>query len=76
MSESSQRPNVYSFKKEEAAVAEGLSGAVRAILKRPALPARDVHLCAILLKCLDRDMSDRYPYMSVVVRDLQAALYV
>jgi serine/threonine protein kinase len=30
----------------------------------------------ILLKCLERDMSERYPYMSVVVRDLQAALYV
>lgn len=30
----------------------------------------------ILLKCLERDMSARYPYMSVVVRDLEAALYV
>lgn len=30
----------------------------------------------IILKCLQRDMDDRYPYMSVVVRDLQAALYV
>ncbi|HEX3716542.1 MAG TPA: serine/threonine-protein kinase [Verrucomicrobiae bacterium] len=30
----------------------------------------------ILLKCLERDMGERYPYMSVVVRDLQAALYV
>jgi serine/threonine-protein kinase len=30
----------------------------------------------IILKCLERDMSERYPYMSVVVRDLQAALYV
>jgi len=30
----------------------------------------------IILKCLKRDMDDRYPIMSVVVRDLQAALYV
>ena len=30
----------------------------------------------ILLKCLEREMSERYPYMSVVVRDLEAALYV
>jgi len=30
----------------------------------------------IILKCLERDMAERYPYMSVVVRDLQTALYV
>ena len=30
----------------------------------------------IILKCLQSDMAQRYPYMSVVVRDLQAALYV
>lgn len=30
----------------------------------------------VILKCLDRDMDKRYPYMSVLVRDLQAALYV
>jgi serine/threonine protein kinase len=30
----------------------------------------------IILKCLQRDMAARYPYMSVVVRDLEAALYV
>jgi len=30
----------------------------------------------IILKCLERDLKERYPYMSVVVRDLQAALYV
>jgi serine/threonine-protein kinase len=30
----------------------------------------------IILKCLEFDMSERYPYMSVVVRDLQSALYV
>lgn len=29
-----------------------------------------------LLKCLERDPERRYPFMSVVVRDLQAALYV
>jgi serine/threonine protein kinase len=30
----------------------------------------------LILKCLDRDMAQRYPYISVVVRDLQSALYV
>src|SRR5665213_296335 len=30
----------------------------------------------LIIKCLERDMAQRYPYMSVVVRDLQAALYV
>ena len=30
----------------------------------------------IILKCLKFEMDERYPYMSVVVRDLQAALYV
>jgi serine/threonine-protein kinase len=30
----------------------------------------------IVLKCLQTDMGQRYPYMSVVVRDLQAALYI
>jgi eukaryotic-like serine/threonine-protein kinase len=30
----------------------------------------------IILKCLECDLEERYPYMSVVVRDLQAALYV
>jgi eukaryotic-like serine/threonine-protein kinase len=30
----------------------------------------------VILKCLEPEMSGRYPYMSVVVRDLQAALYV
>lgn len=29
-----------------------------------------------VLKCLDRDMDKRYPFASVLVRDLQAALYV
>jgi serine/threonine-protein kinase len=30
----------------------------------------------IILKCLERDPDKRYPYMSVLNRDLQAALYV
>lgn len=30
----------------------------------------------IILKCLERDPDKRYPFMSVVVRDLQSALYV
>ena len=30
----------------------------------------------IVLKCLEREPDKRYPFMSVVVRDLQAALYV
>ncbi|MDB6057417.1 MAG: Serine/threonine protein kinase [Verrucomicrobiales bacterium] len=30
----------------------------------------------VLLKCLKREPAQRYPYMSVVVRDLQGALYV
>ena len=30
----------------------------------------------VILKCLERNPEKRYPYMSVLVRDLQAALYV
>ncbi len=30
----------------------------------------------IVLKCLKREPAQRYPYMSVVVRDLQTALYI
>jgi serine/threonine-protein kinase len=30
----------------------------------------------VILKCLECDLDERYPFMSVVVRDLQAALYV
>ena len=30
----------------------------------------------IILKCLERDMAERYPYMSVVVRHLEQALYL
>jgi serine/threonine-protein kinase len=30
----------------------------------------------IILQCLETDLQERYPYMSVVVRDLQSALYV
>jgi eukaryotic-like serine/threonine-protein kinase len=29
-----------------------------------------------ILKCIERDPESRYPYMSILVRDLQAALYV
>jgi serine/threonine protein kinase len=39
-------------------------------------PDIPVALETIILKCLERDLEERYPYMSVVVRDLQAALYV
>ena len=39
----------------------------------PGIPAA---MEKIILKCLKYDMEDRYPYMSVLVRDLQAALYV
>ncbi len=30
----------------------------------------------IILKCIEREPDSRYPYMSVLVRDLQSALYV
>jgi serine/threonine-protein kinase len=30
----------------------------------------------IIMKCLERDVNKRYPFMSVVVRDLQTALYL
>jgi serine/threonine-protein kinase len=30
----------------------------------------------IILKCLRRDLTERYPFMSMVVRDLEQALYV
>lgn len=46
------------------------------------LPPRSVNeavplaLERIILKCLDRDPNRRYPFMSVLVRDLQLALYV
>ena len=39
----------------------------------PDIPA---DLETIILKCLERDMDKRYPYTSVLVRDLQQALYV
>jgi serine/threonine-protein kinase len=39
----------------------------------PDIPAA---LEKIILKCLKRDMDGRYPFMSVVVRDLLAALTV
>jgi serine/threonine-protein kinase len=46
------------------------------IAPRELNPDIPVPLEKIILKCLERDMSERYPYMSVVVRDLQGALYV
>jgi serine/threonine-protein kinase len=46
------------------------------IAPRELNPDIPVALEKIILKCLERDMSERYPYMSIVVRDLQAALYV
>jgi serine/threonine-protein kinase len=39
----------------------------------PDIPAA---LEKLILKCLEREMEKRYPFMSVLVRDLQAALYV
>jgi serine/threonine-protein kinase len=39
----------------------------------PDLPAA---LEKVILKCLARDPEKRYPFMSVLVRDLQSALYV
>ena len=30
----------------------------------------------IILKCIEREPDKRYPYMSVLVRDLQGALYL
>jgi eukaryotic-like serine/threonine-protein kinase len=46
------------------------------IVPRELNPDIPVALEKILLKCLERDTGVRYPYMSVVVRDLEAALYV
>ena len=39
----------------------------------PELPAT---LEKVILKCLARDSDRRYPFMSVLVRDLQNALYL
>jgi serine/threonine protein kinase len=39
----------------------------------PDLPA---NLEKIVLRCLEHEPSQRYPFMSVLVRDLKAALYV
>ncbi|HVY71218.1 MAG TPA: serine/threonine-protein kinase, partial [Verrucomicrobiae bacterium] len=41
--------------------------------RNPEIPFK---LEQIIIKCLERDPDKRYPYMSVLVRDLQAALYV
>ena len=39
-------------------------------------PEIPLALDKIVLQCLERDPDKRYPYMSVLVRDLKAALYV
>ena len=46
------------------------------IAPRDLNPEIPVALENIILKCLKREMAERYPFMSVVVRDLEAALYV
>jgi len=46
------------------------------IAPRELNPDIPVAMEKIILKCLERDIQARYPYMSVVVRDLQGALYV
>ena len=39
-------------------------------------PAIPFALEKVILKCLECDPEKRYPYMSVLVRDLQSTLYV
>jgi len=51
-----------------------LNGALTA--PREFNPDIPVALEKIILKCLQQNVDERYPYMSVVVRDLQSALYV
>ena len=46
------------------------------ILPRELNPDIPAALEKAILKCLERDPDKRYPYMSVLVRDLQATLYV
>ena len=46
------------------------------ILPRELNPDIPAGLEKAILKCLERDPEKRYPYMSVLVRDLQATLYV
>ncbi|MDX1950542.1 MAG: serine/threonine-protein kinase [Verrucomicrobiota bacterium] len=50
----------------------------RSDFKRPRElnPDIPVKLEAVILKCIETDMDQRYPYMSVLIRDLQQALYV
>ena len=58
----------------EAILKAQLSGPPTALRElNPDIPAP---LEKIVMKCLETDPAQRYPYMSVVVRDLQAALYV
>lgn len=46
------------------------------VLPRELNPDIPAALEKAILKCLERDPDKRYPYMSVLVRDLEAALYV
>ena len=46
------------------------------VLPRELNPDIPAGLEKIILKCLERDMEKRYPYMSVLVRDLQTTLYI
>jgi serine/threonine-protein kinase len=43
---------------------------------RQANPDLPPNLEKIILKCLEREPDKRYPFLSVLVRDLKAALYV
>lgn len=49
------------------------SGFINPRTHNPALPA---NLERIILKCLELDPDKRYPFMSVLARDVKAALYV
>jgi serine/threonine-protein kinase len=46
------------------------------VTPREANPGIPLSLDRVILKCLEREPDKRYPFMSVVVRDLQTALYV
>jgi hypothetical protein len=54
MNEPNKGPALYSFKTEESRLVPLLCKAVRALLSRPTLPAREVHLCAVLLRTVER----------------------
>jgi hypothetical protein len=54
MTEPNEEPALYSFKTEESGLVPLFCKAVRALLARPSLPAREVHLCAVLLRAFER----------------------